>query len=85
MDVMTAKLFHVEITGERRDTETVMRRLEGDWKVPALVTRWSPTHIMHGFEREGDRSPVSTQQGGNQGKRVKRGCITRPENQSTRI
>ncbi|MEP1062880.1 MULTISPECIES: hypothetical protein, partial [Cyanophyceae] len=25
--------FHVEITGERRDTETVMRRLEGgDWK-----------------------------------------------------
>jgi hypothetical protein len=30
---MTAKPFHVEITGERRDTETVMRRLEGgDWK-----------------------------------------------------
>ena len=25
--------FHVEITGKRRDTETVMRRLEGgDWK-----------------------------------------------------
>ena len=33
MDAMTAKPFHVEITGERRDTETVMRRLEeGDWK-----------------------------------------------------
>lgn len=30
---MTAKPFHVEITGKRRDTETVMRRLEGgDWK-----------------------------------------------------
>ena len=30
---MTAKLFYVEITGKRRDTETVMRRLEGgDWK-----------------------------------------------------
>ncbi len=30
---MTAKPFHVEITGERRDTETVMCRLEGgDWK-----------------------------------------------------
>lgn len=30
---MTAKPFHVEITGERRDTETVMRRLEGGaWK-----------------------------------------------------
>jgi hypothetical protein len=28
-----AKPFHVEITGKRRDTETVMRRLEGgDWK-----------------------------------------------------
>ena|GEM_PF-6058888 len=41
---MTAKPFHVEITGERRDTETVMRRLEGAiGKVPALVTRWSPT------------------------------------------
>jgi hypothetical protein len=27
------ELFHVEITGKRRDTETVMRRLEGgDWK-----------------------------------------------------
>ena len=33
MDAMTAKLFYVEITGKRRDTETVMRRLEGgDWK-----------------------------------------------------
>ena len=33
MGAMTAKPFHVEITGERRDTETVMRRLEGgDWK-----------------------------------------------------
>lgn len=33
MDAMTAKPFHVEITGKRRDTETVMRRLEGgDWK-----------------------------------------------------
>ncbi len=33
MGAMTAKLFHVEITGKRRDTETVMRRLEGgDWK-----------------------------------------------------
>ena len=33
MGAMTAKLFHVEITGERRDTETVMRRSEGgDWK-----------------------------------------------------
>jgi hypothetical protein len=30
---MTAAPFHVEVTGERRDTETVMRRLEGgDWK-----------------------------------------------------
>jgi hypothetical protein len=30
---MTVKPSHVEITGERRDTETVMRRLEGgDWK-----------------------------------------------------
>lgn len=30
---MTAKLFRVEITRKRRDTETVMRRLEGgDWK-----------------------------------------------------
>jgi hypothetical protein len=30
---MTAEPFHVEITGKRRDTETVMRRLEGgDWK-----------------------------------------------------
>lgn len=28
-----AKRFRVEITRERRDTETVMRRLEGgDWK-----------------------------------------------------
>jgi len=27
------KPFYVEITGKRRDTETVMRRLEGgDWK-----------------------------------------------------
>ncbi len=32
MGAMTAKPFHVEITGERRDTETVMRRLGGDWK-----------------------------------------------------
>ncbi len=33
MGAMTAKLFYVEITGKRRDTETVMRRLEGgDWK-----------------------------------------------------
>lgn len=30
---MTAEPFHVEITGKRRDTKTVMRRLEGgDWK-----------------------------------------------------
>lgn len=30
---MTANPSHVEVTGERRDTETVMRRLEGgDWK-----------------------------------------------------
>ena len=30
---MTAKPFRVQITGKRRDTETVMRRLEGgDWK-----------------------------------------------------
>jgi hypothetical protein len=36
--------FHVEITGKRRDTETVMRRLEGAiGKVLAMVTRWSPT------------------------------------------
>lgn len=28
-----AKLVHAEITGKRRDTATVMRRLEGgDWK-----------------------------------------------------
>ena len=33
MGAMTVKLFYVEITGKRRDTETVMRRLEGgDWK-----------------------------------------------------
>lgn len=33
MGAMTAKPFRVEITGKRRDTETVMRRLEGgDWK-----------------------------------------------------
>ena len=33
MGVMTAKPFHVEITGKLRDTETVMRSLEGgDWK-----------------------------------------------------
>ncbi|XHX75708.1 MAG: hypothetical protein RBJ76_00355 (plasmid) [Stenomitos frigidus ULC029] len=30
---MTAKPFRGEITGERRDTETVMRRSEGvDWR-----------------------------------------------------
>jgi hypothetical protein len=33
MGAMTAKPSRVEITGERRDTETVMRRSEGgDWK-----------------------------------------------------
>ena len=36
--------FRVEMTGKRRDTETVMRRLEGAiGKVPAMGTRWSPT------------------------------------------
>jgi hypothetical protein len=31
-------------TGKRRDTETVMRRLEGgDWKSTIQVTRWSHT------------------------------------------
>jgi hypothetical protein len=40
----TALPFRVEITGERRDTETVMRRSEGgDWKSASKVTRWSPT------------------------------------------
>jgi len=29
MGVMTAKPFYVEITGKLRDTETVMRSLEG--------------------------------------------------------
>ena len=33
MGAMAVMLFHVEITGKRRDTKTVMRRLEGgDWK-----------------------------------------------------
>jgi hypothetical protein len=56
----TAKPFHVEITGKRRDTETVMRRLEGgDWKSASngnsLVAY--PTTCMQGSEgREGDIS-----------------------------
>lgn len=49
---MTAEPFHVEIIGKRRDTETVMRRLEGgDWKSASngnsLVAY--PT-LMHGSE-----------------------------------
>ena len=49
-----AKPFYVEITGERRDTETVMRRLEGgDWKSASngnsLVAY--PT-LTHGFGAE---------------------------------
>src|SRR5712692_9572273 len=37
----------LRVTGERRDTETVMRRSErGGWKSTKQVTRWSPT-LLH--------------------------------------
>lgn len=50
MDAMTAKPFHVEITGELRDTETVMCSSEGgDWKSAITVTRWSPTLLLVRF------------------------------------
>lgn len=36
--------FDTEITGELRDTETVMRSSEGGgWKSAFKETRWSPT------------------------------------------
>lgn len=41
---------HTEITGELRDTETVMRSSEGgDWKSTIKVTRWSPTLLQVRF------------------------------------
>jgi hypothetical protein len=59
----TALPFHVEITGERRDTETVMRRSEGgDWKSASngnsLVAY--PTASPDLTERDWGQYPTST-------------------------
>ena len=41
---MMVNLSDVKITGKLRDTETVMRSLEGGgWKSTVYVTRWLPT------------------------------------------
>lgn len=53
--------FHVEITGKRRDTETVMRRLEGgDWKSASngnsLVAYPTASTVLQ--QRVGQRCPT---------------------------
>jgi len=48
-----ARRSRAGVTGERRDTETVMRRSErGGWKSADTVTRWPPTLL---FVRCGER------------------------------
>ncbi len=52
MDATMVKPSNVKITGKLRDTETVMRSLEGVvGKVPVMVTRWLPTLLQVQFCR----------------------------------
>ena len=60
MDATMAKLSNVKITGKLRDTETVMRSLEGGgWKSAKMVTRWLPTlpHAQILLRGAGDNTP----------------------------